>query len=133
MIRFGFFSTLFIFLVSCSSEGKFFRQSYPDKFKLSAETDVMETLSGNTFVANVKNIHPVFGKALTIKVRGLKVDSIETEDSSSASRAFRQWHKFSNLLKEASDIELRNLERGRNGFWIWADVYIDGEILGDLY
>ena len=133
MIRFGFFSTLFIFLVSCSSEGKFFRQSYPDKFKLSAETDVMETLSGNTFVANVKNIHPVFGEALTIKVRGLKVDSIETEDSSSASRAFRQWHKFSNLLKEASDIELRNLERGRNGFWIWADVYIDGEILRDLY
>ncbi len=133
MRRFGFFSTLFIFLVSCSSEGKFFRQSYPDKFKLSAETDVMETLSGNTFVANVKNIHPVFGEALTIKVRGLKVDSIETEDSSSASRAFRQWHKFSNLLKEASDIELRNLERGRNGFWIWADVYIDGEILGDLY
>ena len=133
MIRFGFFSTLFIFLVSCSSEGKFFRESYPDKFKLNAETDVMETLSGNTFVANVKNIHPVFGEALTIKVRGLKVDSIETEDSSSASRAFRQWHKFSNLLKEASDIELRNLERGRNGFWIWADVYIDGEILGDLY
>ena len=133
MRRFGFFSILFIFLVSCSSEGKFFRQSYPDKFKLSAETDVMETLSGNTFVANVKNIHPVFGEALTIKVRGLKVDSIETEDSSSASRAFRQWHKFSNLLKEASDIELRNLERGRNGFWIWADVYIDGEILGDLY
>ena len=133
MRRFGFFSTLFIFLVSCSSEGKFFRQSYPDKFKLNAETDVMETLSGNTFVANVKNIHPVFGEALTIKVRGLKVESIETEDSSSASRAFRQWHKFSNLLKEASDIELRNLERGRNGFWIWADVYIDGEILGDLY
>ena len=133
MRRFGFFSTLFIFLVSCSSEGKFFRQSYPDKFKLNAETDVMETLNGNTFVANVKNIHPVFGEALTIKVRGLKVDSIETEDSSSASRAFRQWHKFSNLLKEASDIELRNLERGRNGFWIWADVYIDGEILGDLY
>ena len=93
----------------------------------------METLNGNTFVANVKNIHPVFGEALTIKVRGLKVESIETEDSSSASRAFRQWHKFSNLLKEASDIELRNLERGRNGFWIWADVYIDGEILGDLY
>ena len=59
----------------------------------------METLSGNTFVANVKNIHPVFGEALTIKVRGLKVDSIETEDSSSASRAFRQWHKFVNLLK----------------------------------
>ena len=133
MIRFGFFSTLFIFLVSCSSEGKFFRQSYPDKLKLNAETDVMETLSGNTFVANVKNIHPVFGEALTIKVRGLKVDSIETEDSSSASRAFRQWHKFTNLLKEAGDIELRNLERGRNGFWIWADVYIDGEILGDLY
>jgi len=133
MRRFGFFSTLFIFLVSCSSEGRFLRQTYPDKFKLIAETDVMETLSGNTFVANVKNIHPVFGEALTIKVRGLKVDSIETEDSSSASRAFRQWHKFSNLLKEASDIELRNLERGRNGFWIWADVYIDGEILGDPY
>ena len=133
MRRFGFFSTLFIFLVSCSSEGKFFRQSYPDKFKLNAETDVMETLNGNTFVANVKNIHPVFGEALTIKVRGLKVDSIETEDSSSAGRAFRQWHKFTNLLKEASDIELRNLERRRNGFWILADVYIDGEILGDLY
>ena len=38
-------------------------------------------------MANVKNIHPVFGEALTIKVRGLKVESIETEDSSSASRA----------------------------------------------
>ena len=83
----------------------------------------METLSGNTFVANVKNIHPVFGEALTIKVRGLKVDSIETEDSSSASRAFRQWHKFSNLLKEASDIELRNLERGGMVFG-YGQMYI---------
>jgi hypothetical protein len=120
------------FMVACSSQN-FIRKGFPSKFHLDASTDILETLNGNTFVAHVKGINPLFGRALTIKVRGLDVESITNEDSGKASTGFRQWHKFRRILKESNTVEIRNLERGKDGFWIWADLYLDGEILQSSY
>jgi hypothetical protein len=119
-------------MVACSSQN-FIRKGFPSKFHLDASTDILETLNGNTFVAHVKGINPLFGRALTIKVRGLDVESITNEDSGKASTGFRQWHKFRRILKESNTVEIRNLERGKDGFWIWADLYLDGEILQSSY
>ncbi|MDG1325862.1 MAG: hypothetical protein P8P49_08850 [Opitutales bacterium] len=117
------------FMSACSSQNISANQSYPSSFKLDVTRDILETMDGNTFVAHVKELNPVFGRALTIKVRGLKVESITDLDPLKVRTAFRQWHTFRRVLKESSHVEIRNLERGESGFWIWADVYLDGEIL----
>ena len=94
---------LFIqFLAACSSKNNLIRGGFPSQFQLDVSKDILETLNGNTFVAHVRDVNPVFGRALTIKVRGLRVESIEDQDSSKSSKAFRQWHKFRRILKESN-------------------------------
>jgi hypothetical protein len=127
------FVLFILFLAACSSKNNLIRGGFPSQFQLDVSKDILETLNGNTFVAHVRDVNPVFGRALTIKVRGLKVESIEDQDSSKASIAFRQWHKFQRKLKESNTVEIRNLERGIEGFWVWADVYLDGKILLNSY
>ena len=121
-----------LFLIAgCASQTDYDGKKYPKKFTVIVADDVLETLDGNTFVANVRGIHPVFGNAIRIRVRGLSANDITDLDTKKATVAFRQWHKFTALIKEAELIELRDLERGNNGFWVWADVYIDGVLLKD--
>ena len=107
-------------------------KDYTSRFHLDVTADILETLDGNTFVAHVQGVHPVLGRALKIRVRGLSAQSITDNDSEKSSLAFRQWHKFRQLLKESKTVELGNLERGDTGFWVWADVYLDGKILVDV-
>ena len=121
---------LFLFL-GCASQTDYAGKKYPKKFSLRVADDVLETLNGNTFTANVRGIHPVFGNAIKIRVRGLSANAITDLDTEKATVAFRQWHRFNALIKEAKVIELRDLEWGNNGFWVWADVYIDGVLLKD--
>ena len=126
-------SLVFVFLlVSCSSSQNLSNQVFPSRFRLDVSKDILETLDGNTFVAHVRGVNPVFGRALKIKVRGLLVESVSETNSSKISTAFRQWHQFREILKESKSVEIRNLERSSEGFWVWADVYIDGRVLGNF-
>lgn len=119
-------------LVACSSSQNSRNSVFPSRFHLDVSKDILETLDGNTFVAHVRGVNPVFGRALKIKVRGLVVESVSETNSSKVSTAFRQWHQFRQILKESKTVEIRNLERSSEGFWVWADVYIDGSILEDF-
>ena len=126
-------SLVFVFLlVSCSSSQNLSDQVFPSRFRLDVSKDILETLDGNTFIAHVKGLNPVFGRALKIKVRGLLVESVSETNSSKISTAFRQWHQFREILKESKSVEIRNLERSSEGFWVWADVYVDGRVLGNF-
>jgi hypothetical protein len=116
-------------LVACSSSQNSRNSVFPSRFHLDVSKDILETLDGNTFVAHVRGVNPVFGRALKIKVRGLVVESVSETNSSKVSTAFRQWHQFRQILKESKTVEIRNLERSAEGFWVWADVYIDGRVL----
>jgi hypothetical protein len=116
-------------LVACSSSQNSRNSVFPSRFHLDVSKDILETLDGNTFVAHVRGVNPVFGRALKIKVRGLVVESVSETNSSKVSTAFRQWHQFRQILKESKTVEIRNLERSSEGFWVWADVYIDGRVL----
>ena|GEM_PF-816827 len=121
--------TFMQFMTACSSQNASVNRSFPSTFELDVSSDILETLNGNTFVAHVKELNPIFGRALTIKVRGLNVESLTDPDPLKVSTAFRQWHRFRRILKESSHVRIRNLERGKNGFWVWADVYLDGKII----
>ena len=126
---YGISLILVFVLVACSSSQNSRNSVFPSRFHLDVSKDILETLDGNTFVAHVRGVNPVFGRALKIKVRGLVVESVSETNSSKVSTAFRQWHQFRQILKESKTVEIRNLERSSEGFWVWADVYIDGRIL----
>ena len=126
-------SLFFVFLVvACSSSQNSRNSVFQSRFHLDVSKDILETLDGNTFVAHVRGVNPVFGRALKIKVRGLVVESVSETNSSKVSTAFRQWHQFRQILKESKTVEIRNLERSSEGFWVWAAVYIDGSVLEDF-
>ena len=83
-----------LFLVACSSSQNSVVQVFPSRFYLDVSKDILETLDGNTFVAHVKGVNPIFGRALKIKARGLQVESVSDTNASKVSTAFRQWHQF---------------------------------------
>jgi hypothetical protein len=105
------------------------RTVFPKRFVLDKGRDLKETTSGNTFVATLSGIHPVFGEALTIRVRGLQAESIKAKDPQKATLAFDQRLAFKRALEDARTVELRNLERGEGGFWVWADLYLNGRLI----
>lgn len=102
---------------------------FPKRFLLDKESDLKETISGNEFVASLPGVHPVFGEALTIRVRGLHAESIKEKDPQKAARAFDQRLAFRRALEDARTVELRHLERGNGGFWVWADLYLNGRLI----
>ena len=103
--------------------------SFPDRFRIDKVRDLKETLSGNEFVTTLPGVNPVFGESLTIRVRGLRVESVREKDPQKAIRAYDQWLAFKRALENARTIELRNLERGEGGFWVWADLYLDDRLV----
>ena len=113
-----------------------FRASHPSRadrfshaFRFGQGQGSQETVSGNTFVATLPGVHPVFGEALTIRVRGLQAESIREKDPQKAALAFDQRLAFRRAMDNARRVELKNLERGKGGFWIWADLYLDGQLI----
>ena len=128
--KFGF--GLLLILSGCSHTPNVKNQNFPTRFQLDVTSDILETINGNTFVAHVRGLNPIFGRALTIKIREIKVESIEDKDSNKASLAFRQWYQFRRLIKESKSVEIRNIERGGEGFFVWADLYLDGKLLKNL-
>ena len=121
-----FYLSIILFIQGCSNQTELADRKYPSRFRINVVDDLLETHDGNTFSANLHGVHPVLGNALRIKARGVSVESIKNSDSKKASLAFRQWHRFTALLKEAKVVEVHDLERGTNGFWVLVDVYIDG-------
>ena len=105
------------------------RTVFPKRFVLDKSNDLKETISGNAFVASLPGIHPVFGETLTIRVRGLYAESIKEKDPKKATLAFDQRLAFKRALEDARTVELRNLERGEGGFWVWADLYLNGRLI----
>jgi hypothetical protein len=127
------FLCLTILLTGCSSKSSKNNHTFNSRFQLDVSRDILETLDGNTFVANLHQVHPVFGQALTVKVRGMNVESISDKNTEKSREGFRQWHAFKRMLKGAESVEIRNLERGKTGFWVWADLYLNGKFIQNFH
>ena len=127
------FLCLTILLASCFSQSGKNNHKFSSRFQLDVSRDILETLDGNTFVVNLTQVHPVFGQALTVKARGMNVESISDENTEKSRAGFRQWHAFKRMLEGAESVEIGNLERGKTGFWVWADLYLNGKFIQNLH
>jgi micrococcal nuclease len=86
---------------------------------------------GDTFRANIKNLPPIVGKNIRIRIRGINTPEMDSKSSATQEAARAAQRFLENALKHAQRITLKNTERGTY-FRIVADVYLDGKNLKDL-
>lgn len=89
---------------------------------------IIAVTSGDSFKANIKNFPAIIGEDITIYVFGVSSPSVSKTTGSTNKIAVRAKEYTDKALKNANEIELRNIQKGRN-FVIIADVYIDGKNL----
>ena len=104
-------------------------RGFPQRFELLNGRDVGRVLDGKTFVVNLPGVHPLLGENVPLRVRGLHALELPPPRDEDLSSAITQWNQLRKLIENAQRIELRRLERGKDKFYLLADVYLDGEFL----
>jgi len=102
---------------------------FPQRFELLTGRDVGRVLDGKTFVVNLPGVHPLLGENVPVRVRGLHALELPPPRDEDLPSAITQWNQLRKLVENTHKIELRRLERGKDKFYLLADVYLDGEFL----
>jgi micrococcal nuclease len=92
---------------------------------------VVEVYDGDTFKIDLLGVHPLLGKRLPVRLKG--IDTPEMRGTSEEIKVLaEQAREFTeSTLKNAKQIELRNPERGKY-FRIVAEVWVDDKPLAEL-
>lgn len=89
--------------------------------------EYVKNYDGDTITVNIKEVHPLLGSNIRIRIRDIDADELRTKsENAKNAKAFVQ-----EILANSKSIDLINVERGKY-FRLIADVYVDGKSLGDL-
>ena len=91
----------------------------------------LKNYDGDTITFNLPGLHPIIGEKINIRVNGIDTPKIRGKCDQEKYNAKQAKAMVTDILKDAEQITLKNMERGKY-FRIAADVYVDGENLGDL-
>ena len=83
---------------------------------------------GDTITFNLSTLHPIIGKNISLRVNGIDAPEIRGKCAKEIYNAEQARDMVSDILKDAGQIALKNLKRGKY-FRIVADVYVDEENL----
>ena len=86
---------------------------------------------GDTITFNLPGFHPIIGKKIGVRVNGIDTPEIRGKCDKEKYDAKQAKNMVTDILKDAEKIVLKNMERGKY-FRIAADVFVDGENLGDV-
>ena len=86
---------------------------------------------GDTITFNLPGLHPIIGEKISIRVNGIDTPEIKGKCEKEKYDAKQAKEMVADILKDAEQIVLKNMERGKY-FRIAADVVVDGESLADL-
>ena len=84
---------------------------------------------GDTFRVDVAEIHPLIGRNMPIRLRGVETPEIRGKCDQEKALAIKARDFVRELLANAETIVLKNIDRGKY-FRIVADVSVDGVDLG---
>jgi len=93
--------------------------------------EVTSIYDADTFRANIRDWPAIIGQHVPIRVRGMDAPEIRGRCPAEKEAAKRARDETVNLLRNANNIELRKLERGKY-FRILAEVYVDGQNLAEM-
>jgi micrococcal nuclease len=91
----------------------------------------LRNYDGDTITFNLPGLHPIIGKKISIRVNGIDTPEIRGECEKEKYDAKQAKEMVADILKDAEQIVLRNMERGKY-FRIAANVIVDGENLSDM-
>ena len=86
---------------------------------------------GDTITFNLPGLHPIIGEKISIRVNGIDTPEIRGNCEKEKYDAKQAKEMVADILKDAEQIVLKNIERGKY-FRIVADVIVDGESLGGM-
>ncbi|NUN06649.1 MAG: thermonuclease family protein [Bdellovibrio sp.] len=81
---------------------------------------------GDTITFNIPNVHPLFGKKISVRVRGIDTPEIATKNRCEKEAGRTAQRLVRSLLENAKQIDLLNVDRDKY-FRILADVQVDGK------
>ena len=94
-------------------------------------TKINSVYDGDTFRADISNIHPLIGENIAIRVAGVDTPEIRGKCDTEKALAIEARDFVKSKLNNSTNIILKNVQRGKY-FRIVADVYIDGISLTSL-
>jgi micrococcal nuclease len=105
--------------------------SYAKSFGNFEGAVYVRNYDGDTITFNLPELHPIIGEKISIRVNGIDTPEIRGKCEKEKYDAKQAKEMVADILKDAEQIVLRNMERGKY-FRIAADVIVDGENLGDM-
>lgn len=115
---------IFCFLIV--SAALFAKHSYGN---LTVDT-VKRVHDGDTFIVDIADVHPIIGKGISIRIKGIDSPEITDHRPEVKELAIKAREYVKTRLAESSRIELNNIGRDKY-FRILADVYLDGANLAE--
>ena len=91
----------------------------------------LQNYDGDTIRFDLPKYPPIAGDDIRVRVNGIDTPEIKGKCEKEKYDAKQAQQMVADILKDAEQIVLRNMERGKY-FRIAADVIVDGESLGDM-
>jgi len=87
---------------------------------------VISVYDGDTIRVNIDSFPDIIGKNIRIRIKGIDAPEIKGKCQKEIDLAILARDYLRNFINQSSQIELRNIERGKY-FRIVGELYIDGE------
>lgn len=115
-------------LVACSANATSIKDKNFGNLTVSEITSIYD---GDTFRANIKDLHPLIGEHIGIRVSGVDTPEIRGKCEQEKKLARQAKQITVDFLRSAKVIELRNVKRGKY-FRVVADVFGDNKSLTNV-
>jgi endonuclease YncB( thermonuclease family) len=94
-------------------------------------TEIRSIYDADTFKVSIPEWPDVIGKSISVRILGIDAPEMrgKCQSEKEAARAAKQYTV--EKLRSAEIVELRGIQRGKY-FRILADVYVDGDKLGEM-
>ncbi len=90
----------------------------------------LKNYDGDTITFDIPGIHPLIGKNISVRVRGLDTAEVSTKNKCEKRVGLYTKEQVAVLLKRAKRVDLLNVSREKY-FRILADVIVDGKSLSE--
>lgn len=90
----------------------------------------VKNYDADTITFNIGGLHPIIGKNISIRVKGVDAPEIRSKNHCEKNKALTAKRAVASFLEKAERVDLRDIERGKY-FRIVADVIVDDRSLAD--
>ncbi len=93
--------------------------------------EYVRNYDGDTITFNIKGVHPIIGKNISLRVLGVDTPEIKGKSSCEKQKAKEAQAFVEKILRTAKQIELVNVQKDKY-FRLLGDVHADGKSLREM-